>query len=184
MLPRVDADFPASMGSCNDGHHSLGGGLAMDKNTQLAMAPMYEIIKQSPDELYRELGLVKVKVANDATGSDQFGLKVEYSAEAFGPVDDLVSIGKQYFARVSRRAYGIICGNDPQDADERKKVRDSFELGKQAVAAALAAALVSSLAMAPAVAVLVAAIAVTIFGDAAYDTMCQVWKDNLPKVPE
>jgi hypothetical protein len=156
----------------------------MDKNAQRALAPMYEVIKKKPEELYRELGLIKVAIGNDATGSDQFDLKVSYSAEAFGPADRLVSIGKQYFARVSRRAHAIICGSDPEDAAEREKVRESFSMGKQSVAAALAAALVSALGMAPAVAIFVAAIAVTIFFDPAYDTMCQVWKDNLPKVPE
>ncbi len=63
-------------------------------------------------------------------------------------------------------------------------MRESFSLGKQTVAAALASALVAAMGMAPAVAIFVAAIAVKIFFDPAYDTMCQVWKENLPTVPE
>ena len=160
----------------------------MDKNTQRALVPMYHVIEKSDEELYRELGLLKLAIAEDAEGSDKFGMEVEYTAEAFGPFDGLVAVGRAYFKRVSRRAYSIVCGDDPEDTPEREKIRGAFQGQKEIVAATLAAALVSTLGTAPALATIIGALVVKIClgpaADMAYENMCRVWKDNLPEVPQ
>jgi hypothetical protein len=154
----------------------------MDVNAQRALVPMYEYVEKSEDELYRELGLMKRAISNDCKGSDNFAMKVHYVAETFGPADRLKEIGQEYFARVSQRAFAIVCGVGSEDAEERKLVQNAFQAGMQAVAAATAAALVSALGMAPALAAVVGALVVKIFYDPAYETMCHQWKTHLPAI--
>jgi hypothetical protein len=97
-----------------------------------------------------------------------------------GPLDVVRDFGRHYFDRVSREAYGILCGADDADEETRKRFRDAFGISPDTLAATIAAALVATAGLAPAIAVVVAVIVLRRFGGTAYAAMCDTWKDHLP----
>lgn len=157
----------------------------MDPNAQRALTPAYELVELSEDELFEQLGLRQRKIAADPSGSDRYDMQVPYDVETFGPIDDLKAFGRRYFAKVSRQAYNLMCGSGPEETEERQKIREAFGAGKEGVVAAtLAGALVSAFSITPAIAAVVGALAVKIFFKPAYESMCEVWKGNLPDEPK
>ena len=150
----------------------------------LARPAVEGLVNSSEDQLYEELGkrLRMVQADPQAAGafepSQQDREKIEL--ETLGFVDDLKSLGKQFFAKVDRQAYEVMCGTSPGDQKDRDALSNAFGLGKEAVAATLAGALVAQLGIAPILAAAVAALIVRLFFKPAYQEMCVIWKKKLP----
>jgi hypothetical protein len=152
----------------------------MSEFENLATPAIQKLEQSEPDQLYAELGFRLKAILNEPAEAGKFEMTATYDAEFAGPLDVLREIGQRFFARVSRDAYALVCGADQQNADERKKVLEAFDLGGTAVAAALVAAFVGTFGWAPAVATVVAALIMRLFFKNAYIATCEVWKNNLP----
>jgi len=141
---------------------------------------LQKLLQSDPDQLYAELGLRQKAIENDETQAGLFEITATYDAPFAGPLDSLREFGQNFFRRVSKDVYDLVCGNDPNNAGERKRLMDAFGGGRTTFAAALAAVLVSSFGWAPAIAAVVAALVVKLFLKNAYGAMCDVWKNHLP----
>jgi hypothetical protein len=137
-------------------------------------------MQSEPDQLYAELGLRRKAIDADPSQAGLFETTATYDAPFAGPLDALKEFGKDFFDRVSKDVYELVCGTDANDKDEREKLGKAFGMGKAAFASSLAAICVSSFGWAPAIAVVVATLVVKLFLNNAYDAMCQVWKKRLP----
>ena len=52
----------------------------MDQNTQKTLPQAYELVNLPEDDLFKELGLRMRKIEDDPSGSDQYGITIEYNA--------------------------------------------------------------------------------------------------------
>lgn len=93
-----------------------------------------------------------------------------------GPLDFVENVGRQFLRRFNGQLYSLCC--DAEDP-ENTKVKTALDLGIQAGATALAAVLVATFGWLPGIASVITVIIVKRFGDAIYDTACQLWKDEL-----
>ena len=152
----------------------------MDELEKHAAPAMEKLLQSDPDQLFAELGLRQKAIQADPSQAGRFETTATYQAEFAGPMDVLKQIGRSFFDRVSKDLYGIVCGSDPENTQERKQLWDAFGGGKATFAAALAAIGVSWFGWAPAISAVVAALVVKLFFKNAIDATCQVWKQHLP----
>ena len=75
-----------------------------------------------------------------------------------GMSDHFDKLGRLLFRRISRELHMLICGTDPQDKEERDRLRAAFSLGDDAITAALVAVMTTGLGITGGIAVVVAAI--------------------------
>jgi hypothetical protein len=155
----------------------------MSPNAQKALPVVQGMLGESDEELYKALGLRVRKLARDVSGADRFDLDVAYDAQAFGAKDVIIDFGKRFFARTNRRAFQLVCGDDTEDEDIRDQLRDALGLKEAAFGAALTGVLIGSLGLAAPVAVVVSTLITKLFYREAYNTMCEVWEENLPAPP-
>ena len=136
------------------------------------------LIDRDEETLYQELGArVRAMSVNPALGGAfDPGLP---AIETLGPIDEIRSFGRRVFKHASKEAYGVACGDDPEYADERGKLKAAFALGKDAAAAALAVFLVGTLGLAAAVAAVVATLLIKIGFNSVYETTCDLWKEKV-----
>src|ERR1700730_10982590 len=145
-----------------------------------AARPSIDKLLQSDEaQLYEELGMRVKAYQNDLSVGASFSPAVSYQAELMGPLDDLRLFGKEFFQRVNRQAYELVCGAGLKDAEDRKKLAEAFKIGPGGAAALLAGLLVGHLGLAAGVAAVVAALIVRLFFRPAQEAMCQVWAQKL-----
>jgi hypothetical protein len=149
-----------------------------DSNVSDAMS---KLLQSDSEQLYEELGLRRKAIAANPTYAGSYDPDVTYNAPFAGPLDVLRDFGKDFFSRVSGDAYGLVCGDDQENASERKKLLDSLNLGETAFAATLVTALIGTFGLAPALATVVAALVIRLFFRNAQKAMCDVWKKHLPE---
>jgi hypothetical protein len=141
---------------------------------------MEKLMQSDVEQLYAELGLRQKAIQEDPRQAGLFETTAAFDAPFAGPMDSLRELGRDFFRRVSKDAYNLVCGRDKEDADERKKIQDAFRVDATTVAAALSAALVSWFGWAPAIAGVVAALVMKLFFKNAYEATCDIWKKSLP----
>src|SRR2546425_9635364 len=153
----------------------------MDNVIRSAEPVVARLLEGDDDEdfLFAELGKRVSALARSPAGSDQFDMAAEIGFEAFGPIDELKSLGRKFFTRWNKAAYELVCGSSPDDANARKKVRDAFGLGEQAVGATIAGLLVVHFGLAAGVAGVVAVLIVRLFFRPSGEAMCDYWKEKL-----
>jgi hypothetical protein len=144
-----------------------------------AVPVVEKLLQSETDQLYAELGLRQKAIAQDPKQAGLLAPDVTYDAPFAGPLDTLRDFGQQFFERLSRDAYGLLCGSDAANADQRQKLLDAMNLGQTAFAATLVGALVGTFGLAPALASVVAALIVRLFFRNAHEAMCAVWQRRL-----
>ena len=130
--------------------------------------------------LYVELGKRLREVRRDPSLASAFDMTTDSALETMGS-DKLREFGHQFFNRMNKQAYALMCGADSQNSAERESLFKAFGFGKDAVAPALTALLVVQLGLAPAIATVLAVLAVKLFFEPGYDAMCDAWKKGLPQ---
>lgn len=133
------------------------------------------------DDLYKELGRRLYAIQDDFTISASFSPKINTQLESQGVADDLGKFGQIFFERVNVQAYQLICGSQSQDSSQRQQVLDAFGVNRATVGAAIASLLIVQLGLAPAIATVVAALILRTVFQPAYEAMCEVWSEKLPK---
>ena len=99
---------------------------------------------------------------------------------SLAPVPEFVrDFGRSFFERVRHQAYGLVCGGEAEDTEERKRIVEAFGFGIGAVGSAVTAILVTHLGIAPAVAAVVLTLIVKLFFNEAHGAMCETWKKHL-----
>ena len=141
---------------------------------------MGKLLQSDPDQLYAELGLRQLAIQADPTQAGMIEPTATFDADFAGPMDVMKEMGQKFFARFSKDAYGLVCGADQENAEQRKSILDALGGGTAAFAAALSAAFVSWFGWAPAIAAVVAALVIRLFFKTGYGAMCDVWKEHLP----
>ncbi|MDX6574248.1 MAG: hypothetical protein QOE96_201 [Blastocatellia bacterium] len=131
------------------------------------------------DQLFEKLGVREKVREQDPALVSSYSDDPAWDAKVMGPLDDVRSFGRIFFKKLNTQCYGIACGSDTADTEERKQLMASFGFGKTEVAAALAALLVAQLALAPAVATVVALLIVKLVFRNALGAMCEVWKSKI-----
>jgi hypothetical protein len=99
--------------------------------------------------------------------------------EAVG--ETLQELGRRIVRRLSRELYKLLCGTDPEDSSDRKKLADVLGLGEAAVAGALTGILVTGFGVAPAIATLVAVLIAKRIIAPTLDEFCKFWGEQLPQ---
>jgi len=132
------------------------------------------------NQLYEELGIrVKAYRSNLSVGGS-FAPQVAYTAKEMGALDDLRLFGKEFFGRVNRQAYELLCGNALTDKKDRAKLEEAFKIGPTDVAAYLAVLLAGNFGLAAGAATVVAALIMKLFFKPGQEAMCAVWATKLP----
>jgi len=148
---------------------------------QMALHAVKQLLQSDEDQLYEELAIRNKAILKDPSLAGSFSPEASYDAALVGPMDDLRKFGRIFFSRLNRDCYGLVCGSEQVNTQEREKVVKAFGLGKTEVAAAIAAIMVAHFAMAPAIAAVVGALIVKLFFRNAQEAMCEVWKQKLPQ---
>jgi hypothetical protein len=151
----------------------------MDNLQKNAQPAIEKLLQSTPDQLFAELGLRQKAIVNDPAQAGLFETTVTYDAAFAGPLDVLKEFGQKFFSRLSHDLYDLVCGDDKENAAERKKLVDALGGGTTVFASALTGILVSSFGLAPAIATVVAALVVKLFFKNAYGAMCAVWQRHL-----
>jgi hypothetical protein len=140
--------------------------------------PTMQGLLQSPEEqLFEQLGLRAQAISQDITLAGSFAPQVVYSEAEMGVKEALGKVGRRLFRRWNKEAYKLLCGDDPEDKEQRTELQNAIGAGDVAVAAALTSALVY-IGAAPALAAIIAAIIVKKFFAPAYEEFCVLWKES------
>jgi hypothetical protein len=146
-----------------------------------------ELLDKSPDQLYEILGMRAKAVEEDVGQQGTFEPEVAYS-DHMGAMEDLQKLGRRIFAKVHLQAYGLICGSDSDDEDDRRKVIGALGIGWSAAVVTLSGVLVSSFGIGAAIAGVIAALVINRFAkpvaEEGYKGMCELWKEYLPESSE
>lgn len=153
----------------------------MENIKEAAQPALEKLLQSSPDELFAQLGLRQNAILADHNQAAMFDTTATFDAPFAGPMDTMKDFGRRFFDRFSKDAYALVCGNDEENATQRKKLLDAFGTGGPAFAAALTGVFMSWFGWAPAIAAVVAALVVRLFFQNAYGAMCECWKERLPK---
>jgi hypothetical protein len=150
--------------------------------TGLSEAEASSLLQRDEDQLYEMLGIRLAATRENTALQGQYNLDVEYGAH-MGPAEDLRKIGKRMVKTLNRQAYGLVCGNDPEDTADRNKILSALNLSVDAAVIALTTVLVGTFGLAAALAGTVAALIVKRFAveaiDDGHETMCELWKEKL-----
>ncbi|SDX93946.1 Astacin (Peptidase family M12A) [Ruegeria halocynthiae] len=97
-----------------------------------------------------------------------------------GGYPTLRRLGARILARAHRELHGLLCGDDDADKSDREALRDAFNIGQGALAAAIAGLLASGpLGLTAFVAAPVAAIIVRRFLAPSWEETCTLWGEKL-----
>jgi hypothetical protein len=140
-----------------------------------------QLMREDEDKLYLELGRRLRAMQQVPSLGGSFSPSIDTGLEPLGPAEDLEKFAHRFFDRINIQAYNLVCGKEAEDTEERQRVIDAFDIGKDAVAAAVAGLLIIQIGMAPAIAPVVAAIIIRLFFKPALGAMCDVWKEKLPE---
>jgi hypothetical protein len=151
----------------------------MTKIAAQAKPAIEKLMQSDLEQLYQELGIRLKALAADAAVAGSFDPEVSYEPAVMGLMDDVKAFAKKFFEKMSREAYGLICGGG-LTSEEQKKLTEALG-NKVDFATWLAAVLVAHLALAPAAAAVVAALVVRLFFKPAHAAMCEVWASKLGK---
>jgi len=146
---------------------------------KMAEPAVKRLLNSDEGQLYETLGIRSKALSLDLSTSGSFEPEVVYDEAQMGVLDDIREFGQRLFQRWNRAAYGLICGKEAENEEERKKLRDAFGMGKVTFGAVMAGFLVSTFALAPAIAAVVAAIVVKLFFHPTYVEFCQTWGKKL-----
>ncbi len=152
----------------------------MEEKKQLSELAAEKLLENSPTQLYEMLGMRLKAVQDDIGKQGSFEPDVAYS-DHMGAMDELSKLGQRVFKRISKEAYGLVCGSDEGDKDDRKTIVDALNLSSKAAVIALSGVLVSSFGLAAAVASVIAALIIKRFakpaGEEALKFLCDTWKE-------
>lgn len=115
-----------------------------------------------------------------ATAVPTAQFSVQY--ENMGIGDDLKELGKRVARRVFRELHNVLCGTDPDDQQERDKLRQAFGATDQAIAVAVAAVLAGPLGLGGAIAAALAALFVKRLLAPGIDETCKFWDEKLAAI--
>ena len=154
----------------------------MSDLAQQAEPAIKDLLNSDEGALFTTLGIRALAMQGDTALGSSFAPGVTHDESMMGPLTEVRKYGERIFGRVNAEAYKLICGTDPEDAEDRKKLLDVFNLGGDRIAAIIAGLLVAQLGLAPAVAAVVAVIIFKRFlAKDAYQASCDFWKSKLPK---
>lgn len=148
---------------------------------QKAEPAVAELLGASEESLFQQLGIRAMALKQNPELSGNFASSADYLERDMGTLDDIRDYGKRFFRRWNVEAFKLVCGTDPEDAEDRKKLADAFGLGEGRLASLIAAMLVAQLGLAPAVAAVIAVIVLKRFlFNPGYQVSCEYWKNHLP----
>jgi hypothetical protein len=140
-----------------------------------------ELLQYDIEAIYAQLGATTQAMESNPSISSSFAPGVTYQAETMGLLEDLQNEGKRFFNRWVGQVYELMCGTGEDYKEERQKLQGVLDKGIDTVATVLAGVLFTRGGLAPALATGVAALAMKLFYNAAYETMCDTWKGKLPQ---
>jgi hypothetical protein len=152
----------------------------MSSLDKTALPAVEYLLEASPDELFAELELRRLSIAEQPRTAGSFDAASQYRAVVNLPVAQLTEFGRRFFARFSRDLHDLVCGSDLANAEVRKDLQSSLT-SKSTFAAAVAGVLVFHFGIAPALAAVVAALVVRLFVDNALHVLCEMWGESLSK---
>lgn len=122
------------------------------------------------DILYSTLGARLQSHATDPAQTIGFGSNVELAFNL-----SFRDLGKGYFRRMQSALKNLLCGNDSETQDIRKKIAGAFASGREYVAGTIATAIATALGVAPAIATVLGALIVYLFFKPALEALCEAW---------
>lgn len=106
-----------------------------------------------------------------------------FSPEDLGIGEEALKLAKRIFKRTSKELHEVLCGSDPENEADRKKLKDALKLGDEALVAAIAAVLAGPLGLGAAVAAAIAALLLKRIFKPAGEEICKYWGENLGEQP-
>ena len=142
-----------------------------------AEAAMQNLLQSDEQQLFEELGMRTQAITRDITKAGSFEPQISYAEAEMGLKETLGRIGRRLFRRWNREAYKLLCGDDPDDKEQRTELASAIGISDVAAATALTSALIY-LGAAPALAAIIAAIIVKKFFAPTYQEFCGIWKES------
>jgi hypothetical protein len=143
-----------------------------------AAAAAREIIDLDVDQLYGELEIRRRMLADDARIAGSFDVVGEERASVSASLTVLSRMGRDFFGRLNRDLYDIVCGAGKDSADIRSKVLKLIT-DDVSVTAYLATCAVVYLGIAPPIATVLAVLVTKLILKNAKETICAEWKASL-----
>ena len=144
-------------------------------------------LSKDVDQLYAELGLRKEATVENTALMGDYDPALP-TVEHMGGLDSLKKIGQRMFNKVHQQAHALVCGDDPDDAEDRQKVSDALNLSSESAVIAIASVLVGSLGIGAVFAGVLAALIVKRFLQPALSEghagLCEAWEEYLPSQPQ
>lgn len=151
----------------------------MSPRNPQAEAAIEKLLAASEGDLYETLGIRARALASSPELAGSFDPQVTYSVHEMGALDDVRAFGRRLFARWSKEAHKLVCGTDPEDAGDRKKLEEALGMGNVTFAGLLATLLTAHFGLAPALAAVVAAIVLRVFFRPTLEEICASWHASL-----
>ncbi len=135
------------------------------------------------DQLYTLLGVRLKQVGDGGHARDRLAQEGT-TPETHTRSDPMLAFGRDFFGRIERQAFDLMCGRGSTSPARRDAIANAFRKGESEVAAALSALLVSQLAVAPAIAPVVAALVIKLVYKPALGATCDSWTRRLSPKPD
>jgi hypothetical protein len=144
----------------------------------------------SLDQLYARLGSQRVATDHVTHRVSVAGFRghaafpvesvdVEFGAIRLPGAEDVITLGKRWFAEFNPLVYDLFCGTDEKYAVYRAEIAKAATAGAAAVGAALGAAIVGAFPfISAAIAIVFATIVVKLAYDATHALACDAWKNK------
>ncbi len=135
----------------------------------------YNSIPYSETALYTELGKRIELIQDDPTLAGKLDLPIEPPE---GIVDELSELGKRVFRRNLRQLHRLLCGDNPDESQDRQKFQQALGVD-DVIVPTIVSLLTSYLGLAPALASIIAILLLKYFLKPTYEETCSFWLEHL-----
>jgi hypothetical protein len=101
-----------------------------------------------------------------------------YDTTTMGSIDGVKMMGRRIFKRWNKELYGVVCGEEQEDMEQRRKIMTALTISVGAAAGAVAMAL-TTFAVPAALAVVIAPIVVKRLIVPGKEEMCAAWLEEI-----
>lgn len=126
-------------------------------NAQDYAQAIKELLGSGEDQLIEQLGLRQSAINITPAAAGAPNLAPSYDG-LMGPLDGVKALGRKILLHWAREVHSLACGTSEDDAADRNKLKDAFNLGDATIAGAITTLLVGSFGVAPAIATVIAVI--------------------------
>jgi hypothetical protein len=145
---------------------------------QAVSAAISRLSAKDDESLELLLGMRAQAIEKSPALKDDVDFLPTYDGNTMGALDTVKSLGRRLLIRWNKELYGLVCGNKPEDAEQRNKIMTALNISVGAAATVIATTL-TTLAVPAALAVVAAPILVKRLLVPGKEEMCAAWLEDI-----